>query len=210
MVNRLKKWLFQNIANVITVLGLILSVWLLVVGITFPENLWLITLLASLIGLSDFLDGKIARRLKINSSFGSIIDRLRDKIFICPTLIILLWYYRAETFKSLFAVTFTAGLVIVIVFLECLLLFAWPFTIIKKLDIAPNQYGRIKTFLQFMAIMIWLISLIVGKYSGFSVIKFSIYLINIVLIAVVYFAVKSLDGYYQKYKTSNTQNKIKL
>ena len=210
MVNRLKKWLFQNIANAITVLGLILSVWLLVVGITFPECLWLITLLASLIGLSDFLDGKIARRLKINSSFGSIIDRLRDKIFICPTLIILLWYYRAETFKSLFAVTFTAALVIVIVFLECLLSFAWLFAIIKKLDIASNRYGRIKMFLQFIAIIIWLISLTVGKYAEFPVIKFSIYFINVLLVVTAYFAVKSLDGYYQRYKSnSNQNNKIK-
>lgn len=209
MVSRLKKWLFQNIANAITVFGLILSVWLLVVGITFPENLWLITLLALLIGLTDFFDGKAARYFNINSFLGSCLDRLRDKIFVCPALIILLWYHRAETFKSLFAVTFTATLVIVIIFLECLLLFAWLFAITKKLDIAANQCSRIKMFLQFIVIMVWLISLTVGKYAEFPVIRFSIYFINVLLVVTVYFSVKSLDDYYQRYKPNNTQDKIR-
>lgn len=207
MANNKKTWLFQNIANIITTLGLVLAVWLVVVAIIEPECLWLILLLATLIGLSDFLDGKIARRLNIKSTFGSALDRLRDKIFICPTLVILLYYYWEKTFQSLLLATLSTALVIVVIVIEVLLLVAWFFGLIKKLDTASSYHGQVKMFLQFMAVIIWLISLTIEKYSGLLIIKFSIYLIDVILAVAIYYGVKSLEGYYQKYSQQTTNSK---
>ena len=206
MNKKVKEWIFKNLANAVTVFGLIGTFWLLVIIINSPEQLWLILILAGLVSLTDLIDGLIARRLKIKSNFGSALDRLRDKIFICPLLIILVWYYPESLGAASIAVyTLTKALIIVIVLLESLLLITWLIGIIKKLDVSSNQYGRIKMFYEFLAVIFWLISLALKKYLDFSLIHFSIYLIDLIMIVTIYLAIRSLEGYYQKY--NNKDNK---
>jgi len=206
MNKKVKEWIFKNLANAVTVFGLIGTFWLLVIIINSPEQLWLILILAGLVSLTDLIDGLIARRLKIKSNFGSALDRLRDKIFICPLLIILVWYYPESLGTTSIAVyTLTKALIIVIVLLESSLLITWLIGIIKKLDVSSNQYGRIKMFHEFLVVIFWLISLTVKKYLDFSLIHFSIYLIDFIMVITIYLAIRSLEGYYQKY--NNKDNK---
>ena len=206
MNKKVKGWVFKNLANAVTVFGLIGTFWLLVIVIKSPEQLWLILILAGLISLTDLIDGLIARRLKIKSNFGSALDRLRDKIFICPLLIILAWYYPESLSTASIAVdTLTKALIIVIVLLESLLLITWLIGIIKKLDVSSNQYGRIKMFYEFLVVIFWLISLTVKKYLDFSLIHFSIYLIDFIMVITIYLAIRSLEGYYQKYNNKHVK-----
>ncbi len=206
LYKRLKQWFFQNLANTVTVFGLIGTFWLLVIVVSNPGQLWLILILAVLIGLTDLIDGLVAKRLKIKSNFGSALDRLRDKIFICPLLIILAWHYlESLNTLSITVSTLTKALVVVIVLLESLLLITWFIGVIKKLDVSSNQYGRIKMFCEFFVVIFWLISLTVKKYFDFSLIHFSIYLIDLIMVVIVYLAIRSLEGYYQKY--NNKENK---
>lgn len=199
MGKHLKNWLTQNLANIITVFGLVVAIWLLIIIVSSPEQLWLILVLAGVVGLTDFFDGIVARRLKIKSGLGSALDRLRDKIFVCPTLVILTWYYWPLTKKPVVFIALTEALVTIIIFLEVLLLMAWFLGIVKQLDVSSNKFGQRKMFCQFIAVMTWLISLTVKKYSGFPLINYSIYLIDLILIVTVYFGVKSAEGYYQRY-----------
>jgi len=178
----------------------------LVIAISSPGQLWLILILAGLVGLTDLIDGLVARHLKIKSKFGSALDRLRDKIFICPLLIILAWCYSDSlNTASIIIGTLTKALVVVIVLLESLLLTAWLIGIIKKLDVSSNQYGKIKMFCEFFVVIFWLISLTVKKYLDFSLIHFSIYLIDLIMVITIYLAIRSLEGYYQKYNNKNTK-----
>lgn len=199
MRGQLKNWLLQNLANIVTVFGLVMAIWLLIIVVTSPEELWLILILAGVVGLTDFVDGKIARRLKIKSGLGSALDRLRDKVFICPTLVILTWFYWPLVDKHLIFLAFTSALVVLIISLEALLLFSWFVGIIKKLDVASNKFGQRKMFCQFIAVAVWLISLAVKRYFSFPLINYSIYLIDLTLVVAVYFGVKSAEGYYQRY-----------
>jgi len=206
MNKKVKEWIFKNLANAVTIFGLIGTFWLLVIAINNPEQLWLILILAGLVSLTDLIDGLIARRLKIKSNFGSALDRLRDKVFICPLLIILAWYYPESLITASIVVgTLTKALTAVIVLLESLLLTIWFIGIIKKLDVSSNQYGRIKMFHEFLVVIFWLISLTVKKYLDFSLIHFSIYLIDFIMVITIYLAIRSLEGYYQKY--NNKDNK---
>tara|TARA_B100000073_G_scaffold339725_1_gene338592 strand:- start:216 stop:746 length:531 start_codon:yes stop_codon:yes gene_type:complete len=75
-----------HIPNIITLLRIFLSLPL----IFFLENnnlniVWILIIVGA---VSDYLDGYLARKLKIKSKFGAIIDPLSDKIF---TLIPLIW-----------------------------------------------------------------------------------------------------------------------
>jgi len=200
----LKRWFFQNIANIITVFGLIGTFWLLIIIISNPEQLWLILILAGLISLTDLIDGLVARRLKIKSNFGSALDRLRDKVFICPLLIILVWHYpESMSTASILVNTFTKALIVVIVLFESLLLTIWLIGIIKKLDVGSNKYGKTKMFCEFLVVIFWLISLTINKYLDFSLIHFSIYLIDLIMVVTIYLAIRSLEGYYQKYNNKS-------
>ena len=49
-------------------------------------------LVAILAGITDFLDGKIARKYKCESDFGRLMDPLADKIFIVATYVMMADY----------------------------------------------------------------------------------------------------------------------
>jgi len=197
---RIRNWLLQNLANVITISGLVVTIWLLLIALNSPNRLYLIILLAGLIGLTDFIDGKLARYLDCRTSFGSALDRIRDKIFVMPLLIILTWHHRWKiTELSFFLSTLIEALVFAIILFEILLAFSWLVGLIKKLDIESNKWGKAKMFCEFLAIMFWLGSLTLEKYIGIPIIKFSIYLIILTLTTAISLAFKSLEGYYKRY-----------
>ncbi len=52
----------------------------------FPERYWLVFICAA--ALSDFLDGWLARRWRVESWQGGLVDAAADKVFILVTLII--------------------------------------------------------------------------------------------------------------------------
>src|SRR3954454_6523818 len=54
-------------------------------GIPFHETIALI--LFCLGGITDFLDGEIARRRKLITNFGILMDPLADKILVCSAFI---------------------------------------------------------------------------------------------------------------------------
>jgi len=206
----LREWFFQNLANMVTILGFLATIWLLVIAINNPEELWLIMLLAGIVGLSDLIDGIVARKLKITSSYGAALDRLRDKIFVAPILIILTWHHawKLTNLPSILT-TLTTALVIALVTMEIFLFIAWWTGLFTKLILTANKWGKRKMFCEFLAVIFWLISLTIEKYSNFSVIRFSIYLIDLILTVTVFLAAKSLEGYYQSYTKRIQDNDIR-
>ncbi len=87
-VHKLKKDIYQNIANACTFLRLISTCIAMYVLHLAIERDYDIKLLVGLIGISlivwisDYCDGKIARKLKIESEFGAYFDVVVDFIFV--------------------------------------------------------------------------------------------------------------------------------
>jgi len=54
------------------------------------------TVLLCLAGFSDLLDGKLARRWKVVSTFGKLADPLMDKVFFIVSFPTLLWLIGAQ------------------------------------------------------------------------------------------------------------------
>ncbi len=78
----------MNLPNKITVgrIGLtFVMAGFLTAGIPFGKTLALITF--GLAGLSDWLDGMLARRLNKISIFGQLMDPLADKILVCAAFV---------------------------------------------------------------------------------------------------------------------------
>jgi cardiolipin synthase len=76
-----------NVISVIRLAGVPLFLWLILVP---KADGWAIAVLAAS-GVSDFLDGYLARRLHQTSSFGQILDPVADRLYILSTVIGLAW-----------------------------------------------------------------------------------------------------------------------
>lgn len=165
--------------------------------------LWLLLILGILTSLSDFFDGNIARRFSI-TLFGTALDRLRDKFFVCSALALLFWQYW-PTDKSIIITIFTELLVILVISFELLINSTWLYALIKKLDATTSKDGKIKVTCEFFAIAIWLTSLNIDKYCIADTLSISIFFIDLLLIVSFYFQVRSFGYYYLKYSRNNKQ-----
>ncbi len=196
----IRNWYLRNLANFITYIGLISTIGIPVIAFTAPERLWIMVTLALIAGLSDLLDGAIAKILKTTSLFGALLDRLRDKVFVVPNLIILILVYR-WALKDLPFLLFTSTITLafVIIFLELLLLINGWIIMMKKVRVEPNKLAKAKTDSLFLVIILWLISLAIQTSFKIPVFQFSIYFINIILLIAGFLTVLSIAKYYQEY-----------
>lgn len=136
-----------NIPNLITLMRIAL-VPILVFFFYLPGQ-W--TQLASaalfaLAGITDWIDGFLARKLKQLSAFGSFIDPVADKLIIAVALILLVGAHGG----ALIAIP---ALVIVGREIVISALREWMAELGKRGDVAVSWLGKVKTFVQFLAIM---------------------------------------------------------
>ena len=75
-----------NALSMLRLLGVPLFLWLILSG----HDGWALTVLA-LSGVSDYLDGKIARHFGLVSRVGQLLDPLADRLYILSTLLGLAW-----------------------------------------------------------------------------------------------------------------------
>jgi CDP-diacylglycerol--glycerol-3-phosphate 3-phosphatidyltransferase len=78
----------MNLPNKLTVSRFLLTVAFLIVmfsHVRFHESIALVLFCAA--GISDFLDGLIARRRNLITNFGILMDPLADKIMVCSAFI---------------------------------------------------------------------------------------------------------------------------
>jgi CDP-diacylglycerol--glycerol-3-phosphate 3-phosphatidyltransferase len=99
---------FLTIPNVITSIRIIaapLIVYLAFVGSEYT------LLLFAIISISDFFDGKIARRFNMVSDLGKSLDPLADKALVIPMLALFL--YREEIGILVFLLIFSREIVVI-------------------------------------------------------------------------------------------------
>ena len=78
----------KNLPNILTVYRIIsLPVLVLLLLSSDPKFIFYALLLFITIAASDFFDGYIARKMKIESSFGKMLDPIADKLFIIIVII---------------------------------------------------------------------------------------------------------------------------
>ena len=78
-----------TVPNVLSTLRLVGVPVFLVAILARHDVIALVTLMAS--GISDYLDGKIARRYGLVSRVGQLLDPLADRLYIATTLLGMAW-----------------------------------------------------------------------------------------------------------------------
>src|SRR6476660_4508731 len=138
----------MNLPNKLTLSRFVLTVAFLIVmfsQIRFHETIALI--LFSAAGISDFLDGQIARRRKLITNFGILMDPLADKIMVCSAFI---------AFVDLKWIP--SWMVVIIVARELAITGLRLLAASKNLVLAAEAYGKHKTISQIVAIIAILVT----------------------------------------------------
>ena len=134
---------FLNLPNKIT-LSRILLVPVIVVLLTFhsPMTCFLAVVGFMIASATDLLDGHIARRSNMVTSFGKFLDPLADKVLISSVLIVLVALGWVE-----------AWIAIVIICRDLIITGLRAIAVDEGIIIAADRYGKMKTILQMLALM---------------------------------------------------------
>ena len=129
----------------------------------------------SVAGITDFVDGKIARERKLITNFGALMDPLADKIMICSAFIALVErHMRAMTMGDLAPVFYLgdypvyakveAWMVVIIVARELGITGLRLLAASKSVVLAAERYGKHKTISQIAAIIALLVMDAYGEW----------------------------------------------
>ena len=114
-----------------------------------PEKWWLWLVLGS--GFSDFLDGWVARRWKVQSWEGGLLDAVADKLFI---LCVLITFVTAGKFPGWWIPALIArDLLVVSTAIYTVSIKSWES--FKKMD--ARWSGKVATFAQFFLFLVVLL-----------------------------------------------------
>lgn len=81
--------IYKVMVNAITLSRIPLSILFTYNIISNPHNILLHSIIFAIIGMTDLVDGKLARKLSVNSKFGAMADVFSDLFFIITASIIL-------------------------------------------------------------------------------------------------------------------------
>src|SRR5271163_3621340 len=133
----------MNVPNRLTISRFVLTFAFLAVIFAKPPYYETISLaLFSVAGLTDYFDGKIARRDGLITNFGILMDPLADKIMVCSAFI---------AFVGLGWVP--AWMVVIVVARELLSPGLRLLAASKNLVLAAERFGKHKTISQIVAII---------------------------------------------------------
>lgn len=145
----------MNLPNKLTVGRFVLTalfIWALFTPIPFHYTLALAFF--CLAGISDYLDGRIARTRRLITNFGVLMDPLADKIMTCSAFIA---FVEGTHRSSHPAVTVEAWMVIIIVARELAITGLRLLAASKNVVLAAERFGKHKTVSQIVAIIALLI-----------------------------------------------------
>ena len=146
----------MNVPNKLTISRFVLTVaFLAVIFVEGPFFETIALLLFSAAGLTDYFDGKIARRDNLITNFGILMDPLADKIMVCTAFIAFVglgWL--------------PAWMAVVVVARELAITGLRLLAASKSVVLAAERYGKHKTVSQIVAIVAILILASYGQWGS--------------------------------------------
>ena len=138
-------------------------------------------------GLTDVLDGFIARRFNVITNFGKLVDPLADKFTQISILCTLL-------FKGIIPI----WIVVIVLLKEALMVCGASFLYGREMVVSSRWYGKAATVLFYLAIAV---SLIIRQFSldlHFDIFIYYLALIMTIISLIMYFRDFYLKGYFKK------------
>ncbi len=140
----------MNLPNKLTLSRFVLTAaFLAAMFVDFQYHVTAALLLFSAASLTDYFDGKIARRDKLITNFGVLMDPLADKILVCSAFIAFVGLKDPSSGQS----WIPAWMVVVIVARELAITGLRLLAASKQVLLAAEGYGKHKTISQIVAII---------------------------------------------------------
>lgn len=184
--------MIKHVPNILTIIRFLLVPFILYLIITEKYVAAFVMLTVS--GLTDVLDGIIARKFNCITNFGKLIDPLADK----TTQISIL---AALTFKGIIPL----WMLLVVFAKEFVMIAGASFLYGKELVVSSRWYGKLATVLFYLAIVCsffityWNKDLIMHpEYSLPTLPQFDTYVYYLALIATIFSLVMYFKTFYQQ------------
>ncbi len=179
-------------ANIITLCRLLfLPFMLLIYELKYFNNIEKSFLLANLflfLAATDWLDGYIARKYKMQSKFGAFLDPAADKVLVILSLVILL---------DMQLINYWVALIIILRELIISALREWMAQMGKADKIAVKYVGKLKTFAQMVAIFMLFLTQFIMYYFN-NIYKLWILCSNLTINVAVLLTIISLYFYLKE------------
>lgn len=142
--------MFKHIPNILTIIRFLLIP--LLIGFAIENNYIAVIVILTISGITDILDGYIARKFKFITNFGKLMDPLADKATQIALLIIL-------TVQKIIPI----WIIVIVITKEFLMVSGASFLYGKELVVSSKWYGKLATVLFYIAIVC---SLFVQYWNG--------------------------------------------
>lgn len=141
----------MNLPNKLTTLRVIMIpffVFFMLTDVGGNANKWIALALFVIASLTDFLDGKIARKYHLVTNFGKFMDPLADKLLVCSAMICLIE-------KGQLA----AWIVIIIIAREFIISGFRLVAADNGIVIAASYWGKFKTVFQMLMVIVLILDI---------------------------------------------------
>ncbi|MBL4827481.1 MAG: CDP-diacylglycerol--glycerol-3-phosphate 3-phosphatidyltransferase [Spongiibacteraceae bacterium] len=140
----------MNIPNALTLFRILLiPVFVLLFYLPYHWSFLASAVVFGLAGITDWLDGYMARKLNQTTPFGAFLDPVADKLMVAIALALLI--ERCEGWWFTIPAVVIIGREIVISALR-----EWMAELGKRTSVAVSYIGKVKTFFQIVSILVLL------------------------------------------------------
>lgn len=157
--------MIKQIPNILTLGRLVLTVVFLVMvlmspvryaegELPFPDFLDIAFIIFVIAGLTDMIDGAVARKLGVTSKFGRIMDPLADKVLVCGAFVCfaIIGEPKLFDFGPVTLAVIQWSIAGIIILREVYVTILRHIAEAKGINFAATVSGKIKMFLQSFAI----------------------------------------------------------
>jgi CDP-diacylglycerol--glycerol-3-phosphate 3-phosphatidyltransferase len=193
-----------HLPNVLTLIRMPLT--FAIVALMYGTWPWAATLACGLFvaaGITDWLDGKLARERNIVSDFGKFMDALADKVLVLGVMVALLDLHRLEPLPAVLVML----IVLTVLTREFMISGLRMMAARRGVVMAADFGGKIKTIIQMTSMGCLLAEPMFRRDfaprlgAWFEPIAQSVHWIGLLLFLLsIWFMVSSMWNYYRKYR----------
>lgn len=177
--------MLKNIPNILTILRFFLIPFILYFLVHDEFILAIVFLILS--GLTDILDGAIARKFNFITNFGKLIDPLADKF----TQLSILWMLVSKNIIPLW-------ILVIVLLKEATMVAGASFLYGKELVVSSKWYGKASTVLFYLAIALSMIFRDLHIQTSIDLFIYYIAVTMTIFSLVMYFREFYMKGYLKK------------
>lgn len=182
--------MFKHVPNILTIIRFLLIP--VIILFAFQDNYVATIIVLTISGLTDILDGYIARKFNFITDFGKLMDPLADK----ATQIALLGTLTIQKIIPLW-------IIVIVLIKEFLMVSGASFLYGKELVVSSKWYGKLATVLFYIAIVCSLFTqywngVLIGhiEYSLPTLPEFHTYIYYLAILSTIFSLVMYVKAFY--------------